>query len=132
MRAVCVNPAEVDKFWPLVSHLIRSAVDRRTADFATIERDVFSGDVLLWLAVQDHEIYGALVTRLHSANGRKFCTIVACGGHDIGRWLSLLPELEAFAKAEGCNAVVVVGREGWRRKLEGYAVSAIFLEKELN
>lgn len=132
MRAVCVNPATVAAVWPQVSLLIRSAVERgRMTDFECVERDVLSGDALLWLASQDHEIYGAAVTQLQKANGRKFCAIVACGGSNLDLWLSLIVDLETYARNEGCEAMMIFGREGWKRKLD-YTVSAVVLEKELN
>lgn len=132
MRAVCVNPATVAAIWPQVSPLIRAAIDRgRISDFDCVERDVLSGDALLWVATQDHEIYGAAVTQLQAANGRKFCAIVAAGGTEMDLCLAQIGEIEDYAREEGCEAMMIFGREGWRRKLKDYQQSAVVLEKEL-
>lgn len=132
MKALCVDPATVVAVWPQVSQLIRNAVERgRMTDFACVERDVLSGDALLWIAAQDHEIYGAAVTQLQKANGQKFCAIVAAGGTEMDSCLAQIGEIEAYARAEGCEAMMIFGREGWRRKLRDYTQSAVVLEKEL-
>ncbi len=120
-RAVCVDPRRVHEIWPAVEDRIRRAMERLGfSDYRELERKVRRGSALLWLAWDGSTVQAAAVTELHVANGRKYCTIVACGGRHMKRWLSLLGVLETFAKAEGCSATLVIGRPGWRRVLAGY------------
>ena len=62
--------------------------------------------------------------------------IYGCGNpgrQDDGLGPALVAELEAWARAEGCRRVLVIGRPGWERVLapEGYAPLARIIAKEL-
>jgi hypothetical protein len=130
--ALCIDPARVHHVWPLVAHLVRAAMRKgRLSEFDDVERGVRGGRMLLWVAADPRAIWAAAVTELHVVNGEKFCTIVACGGHDRGQWLHLLDGLESHAKAEGCAAMRVYGRRGWGKLLKDYRVTRLLLEKTL-
>jgi hypothetical protein len=47
------------------------------------------------------------------------------------QWLPLIAGIEKYAKAEGCKALRIFGREGWLRALDGYQKRAIVIDKEL-
>jgi hypothetical protein len=131
-QLVCVDPARVHAVWPHVDALIRAAMVR--ADIGKLEpvRDaVLQGRALLWLAWDGTRIAAAAVTELAQTEKRKFCVIVACGGADMSRWLDLLKPIEAFAKLEGCDAMRIIGREGWARVLPGYARTRAVIDKPL-
>jgi hypothetical protein len=138
---VCVDPARVHEAWPLVAPLIRRAAEwGDLSDIARIAHDLRNGSALLWLAwdprseprAGGEHIEAAAVTQLDIANGRKFCTVVACGGRGFQRWLSLIGTLERFAREEGCAGVRICGRRGWARVLPDYRLHSIILEKELD
>lgn len=131
MHCICVDPAHVDKIWPMVEGMLRQAMENGGGDFADIEGSVLGGQKLLWLAVDEVRIWAAAVTGLHGESGRKFAVIWACGGHEKSRWLSLKDELEKYAKAEGCESIQVIGRKGWARALPDYKLMKIVLEKRL-
>ena len=123
---VCVNPTDVQKVWPLARDLIRSAIERtKLSEFADVETDVLSGDQLLWLAISDH-VEAAATTHL----SRNVCTLTACSGHQMKRWLPLFERIEKYAKDEGCK-MRIYGRPGWQRVLNGYHVEHVILEKAL-
>jgi hypothetical protein len=126
---LCVNPADVAKTWPIARDLIRSAIERtELSDFADIEKDVLSGDQLLWLAISDR-VEAAATTHL----SRNVCTVTAVGGYQRERWLSLRSEIEKYAKNEGCHTIRAYGRKGWERVLanDGYRVEHVILEKQI-
>jgi hypothetical protein len=123
---VCVNPADVQKVWPLARDLICAAIERTDlSDFADIEKDVLAGDQLLWLAISDR-VEAAATTHL----SRNVCTITACSGHQRERWIPLLSRIEKYAKDEGCK-MRLYGRKGWERVLDGYRCEYVILEKAL-
>jgi hypothetical protein len=98
-------------------------------------------------------IAAAAVTELHQTEWRKVCVLIACGGasgrsrHSPRRrastpwcssramgarnWIGLLDEIEAYARAAGCEAVRLMGREGWQRLLPSYRRTGIVLERTL-
>jgi hypothetical protein len=115
-----------------VAPLVKAAIEKgRLTDFPEIERDVLAGRALLWIAWNGEKIKAAAVTELGVANGEKFCTIVACGGHDRSQWLHLLAVLEAYGEAEGCAAMRIYGRRGWLKLLPDYRTTRVLLEKKL-
>jgi hypothetical protein len=126
---LCVNPADVAKTWPIARDLIRSAIERtELSDFADIEKDVLSGDQLLWLAISDR-VEAAATTHL----SRNVCTVTAVGGYQRERWIALRAKIEKYAKDEGCHTIRAYGRKGWERVLanDGYRVEHVILEKAL-
>jgi hypothetical protein len=134
MHLVCVDPARAREAWLLAGDLIRRALERtKLGDFAVLERQVFDGHALLWLAWGDAGvgIKAAAVTQVTRVNGDKYCTIVACAGDERNRWLSLIEGLEAYARSCDCRAVRIIGRIGWRRVLPGYRTKALVLERAL-
>jgi hypothetical protein len=138
---VCVPPDKVALAWPSVRSLIFAAMKRGDlSSFGPVEDSVLRGDALLWLALTHEDgdsvrIDAAAVTELHRTEWRKVCVVVACGapsrGSDRRRWIRLLEGLEDFARAEGCSATRIIGRQGWARVLPSYQAKRIVLEKEL-
>jgi hypothetical protein len=126
-KLLCVDPAHVDKLWPIVSGLIKKAIDRGFLQFAEVEKSVLSGDWLLWLVVDSQQIRAALVTMLtHDA-----CEIVALSGFGAGDWIHLIKGIEKYARAEGRARVRIIGRKGWARLLPDYQQAAVVLERHL-
>jgi hypothetical protein len=131
-QLICIDPAQAHEFWPHVAPLIKAAMEKgRLSSFTDVEHSVRNGNALLWLAWNGEKIKAAAVTELGHANGEKFCTIVACGGHDRAQWLPLLPQLEAYGRAEGCAGMRIYGRRGWRKLLPAYRTTRVLLEKPL-
>jgi hypothetical protein len=128
---LCVSPQRMQEIWPHVSGLIRSAIERTgLSAFSDVEYDLLFGDALLWLAWSDH-IEAVAATTLNDTDAGKVCIITACGGTDMHRWLPLLDEIEAYAKAEGCKRTRIIGRKGWLRVLSGYQAKHVIMDKEL-
>lgn len=129
---VCVDPKQNEAFWPYVGPLLRPAIENvGLSDFDEIAAQILRGDALIWLAVDGAKIKAAASTVLQKVGRDKICVLTACGGNDMNEWLSLLGKIEAFAKAEGCKAMRILGRDGWLRALDGYRKKAIVIEKEL-
>jgi hypothetical protein len=129
---ICIDPAQAHEFWPHAASLIKAAMEKgRLSSYAEVEHAVRNGNALLWLAWDGEKIKAAAVTELTHANGEKFCTIVACGGRDRSQWLPLLADLEAYGRTQGCNAMRIYGRRGWRKLLPDYRTTRVLLEKEL-
>jgi hypothetical protein len=127
VELICVDPKRIAEFWPHARALIKTAIEKTDlSDFDDIERDVLSGDQLLWLAWSG-SIEAAATTHL----SRGVCTLTACAGHHRERWLPLFEKIEDYAKAEGCKSMRLYGRRGWERVLNGYRAEYVILEKAL-
>ena len=128
----CVAPTHVEMLWPYVEPLIQAAVEKQNlSDLAVVKHDLLNGGALLWIAWNGYDVKAAAVTQCALANGDKFCTITACGGHDSKEWLPLIHGLEVYAKQEGCRATRIMGRTGWKRMLPDYHEVGFILERTL-
>ena len=86
----------------------------------------------MWLAWTD-KAESVCVTQLENTSKGKHCHIWIMVGHNMETWVDLMPELEAWAKREGCNMMRHEARPGWSKILKqyGYRMPHVILEKEL-
>lgn len=128
----CVDPAQVERFWPLAERFIASAYKHNHQSVPDeLLTELRERRKLLWLAVDDNMLIGAIVTGIYDTIGGRTLKMLECGGESMPRWLHLHREIEDYAKAEGCGRVLIEGRLGWARKLEGYRPVGIVLEKRI-
>lgn len=129
---VCIDPARVSEIWPEVAPLLHCAIVKTgVSAWSPIECEILNGRSLLWVCRDGARILCAGATALERTDAGLICVIVACGGTEMHRWLPLLAKIEAYAKAEGCRATRIIGREGWGRLLDGYDVQSVILQREL-
>jgi hypothetical protein len=132
LNLVCVDPAKVHLFWPQVKSGVRLALERGVGGlFEETEKSVLSGVSLVWLAVNESGIRGVLITDLIRTDDGLQCEIVTLHGEGMKDWLRFLPDIEQFARNEGCTSIRVTGREGWSRILTDYDQIGVVLEKRL-
>lgn len=129
---LCIDPKQVGHFWPHIEPLLRPAIENvGLNNFEDIEESILIGCGLVWIA-WDEKIVAAASTTLERIGSDLICVLTACGGSGINEWLPLLNKIEEYAKAEGCKAMRIFGREGWLRVLDGYHKMAIVIEKDLS
>jgi hypothetical protein len=58
------------------------------------------------------------------------CDVMVCAGR-AEDWQTAFAPIEAYAESEGCDAMRIEGREGWKRIFPGYRLSSITLTKRL-
>ena len=127
----CVPPDRAAEYLDAVKGLVKPALENSLTDFEMVARAVSNGEMLLWLTWDGTRIYSATVTQLSVSNGKRFCTIVACGGFEMSRWIHLVDKIEQFARDEGCASIVIIGRLGWQKFMKKYKAKRVTLEKEL-
>jgi hypothetical protein len=131
---LCVAPTDCVGWWPHVERMIASALCRGNGGtpLAEVRDDLLAGRALLWVAWSPSEqaIIGAAVTAIVVQGSERRCELVAFAG-ELDRCRAMLPALERNAAAEGCSAMRIIGRSGWRRRLAGYAEPFVVLEKRL-
>jgi hypothetical protein len=115
-EVLCVDPAKVPELWPHVSDLVKRGLSYGSEDFEEVKEKVHSGLWLLWLVVEDLRIKGIVITALIG----NACEIIAAAGRDFIALIHLIRHLEAFARAEGRERMLITGRRGWLRVLKHY------------
>ncbi len=130
---VCVDPAEIERAWPLASDWIKAAFDTGMGDGSLLETRglLFGGNALLWLIVDESQVVGAVVTQVIREQAKKLCVIRALGGRGMKKWRHLIAKIEEYAAQQSCAAVRIYGRRGWQRVYPEYTQPWIALERKL-
>lgn len=124
-----VHHEDVPQIWPLLADLMKTLRERKEATLFNLEwtneeivRDLLDREKQLWLGTLDGQIEGFAITQVYYAGWKKICNIwvtVADTSCDL-EWDRLIPVIEDWAKnREGCHAVTLSGRVGWKRVLRG-------------
>ena len=123
---------EFDLVWkdaaPLLSKAIEYSDGKETIE--NLYQRVRARDMQLWV-VFSYEMEAALVTRIDQHPAKKVLSIPYLGGTGADRWLDNLGIIEDFAKAQGCEAVEIMGRKGWQKLLPDYDPIHVVIRKVL-
>jgi hypothetical protein len=119
----------------LLPHLQTSAQwTRGRATIDDILQMVLSGQMQLWAAHNERQIFGHVITEIKSYPRCKMLTIQYCA-MEPGMLEQVEDEMQSvaarFAKDAGCAGVEFVGRPGWRdtAKKYGYEVQSVMYQK---
>jgi hypothetical protein len=131
-KLAALHPKDVPWFWPIIKGLLYAAYLRTDlSNTLDLDDDVLRGDAVVWLALADGGIDAAAVTKLVRTDRHLVAVIMAVGGVNMERWIDHLGAIEQWAKREGAHSLRILGRKGWQRKLKGYRVSNVVLERSL-
>lgn len=132
VKLMCSPPDRAGDLWPACRDWIQAAYDE--AD-EIMPEDILARfanrTMLLWVVTIDNVLAAAMTTMIITKKSGKVYSMTACGGHDLKEWQAFHTKIEAHARAEGCIKVILEGRPGWGRALEGYKVARHVLEKVL-
>lgn len=99
-----------------------------THEWQDIVDGLASGHLQLWPAER-----GCIVTELTRYPRRLVCNCFL-GGGELDQLLDMHEAIEAWARAQGCSALTIAGRLGWKRPLErhGWEPLHMSMKKELS
>ena len=124
-------------YGPQITAAMRKLRERFPED-ATMEsmaRDMFSGEIQLWLMLEDEQFKGVVFTAVKEVPATGYKTVVVTGlaGEDGVDLCGHISAIEAWATEIGAKSVTPVGRQGWKRPLAklGYAVDRVTYRKDL-
>jgi hypothetical protein len=127
MQVSLVPPELAEGLWPRIfPHLSRAA----EYTYGRYEpEDIFdavvSGEVHLWVVLDDEDIIGVTVTRLWQYPRKKCLDLVFLAGNGGFSWKDeMLSVLQSWARDNGCDVIEASGRTGLARafKDDGYRV----------
>jgi len=130
-----IQPAELDRFWPVAAPLLARGLTHGTGyrwTLPALRWSIAENRRYLWLTWPGADC--AVITQIEEYPAAKVLQILWVCGRLPRSWRSILGTLERWAEAKGCSEVETGGRFGWERQLaeEGYAaVPWIVLRKEL-
>lgn len=110
-----------------LSQVERAVAYQDTHTLSDVARAIIDGHAQHWRG-QKSEI----VTEIKLFPQMKVCRIWLAGG-DMDELVNvMLPDVEAWAKENGCARVEIAGRKGWKRALPDYREPYAVLQKELS
>lgn len=101
-------------------HISRALELQTTHHLEDVEQMVSDGMAQVWECSD-----GAAVTEIIQYPRERWLTIWLTGGNMENLFLTCLPDIEAFARSERCQKVVVGGRKGWKKALSPHGYSEI-------
>lgn len=132
-----VHPEDIDLYWIVMLPHLRMACERvatSTTPGQFYER-IKNRSMMGWVIYEIDKPVPTLataVTSLRETNEGLTSVIEAVGGEHFDAWREpIMAEFERMAKEHGVVRVEIEGRQGWQRKLPGYKVVRVVMEKVL-
>ena len=99
-----------------------------------ILRFVLNGQMQLWVAHQEGQVYGHVITEIKDYPRCKMLIVQYCAGEEDHMQYAedeMFDLLDRFAKDAGCAGVEFVGRPGWRKQANkyGYSIQSVMYQK---
>jgi len=118
-----VTPETWAKAKPLIEAAIRRGLPTHNAE--DVRKAIEAKTMRLWCHGET-----AIVTEMVQFPRLKACRVVFVGGRMVDVE-EMKPDIEDWARSEGCAFMLAGGRKGWVRALPDYSVSAHLLAKEI-
>jgi hypothetical protein len=119
-----------DDEWARCAPWLEAALDHagRTHALADVKAAIDRGEARLWPGAAS-----ALVAAVEQDPGERRLLVWLAGGERRELEDEVLPQVEAWGRAQHCRRVLVIGRAGWERTLKpkGYAPLARIIAKDL-
>ena len=135
LRADLVDPNDLPKLWPQLEPLIEEACRWSDGQFSVlgVVDGIRDGRFRLVAFFERDKVQSALVLTVSEFQTRKrILEVLLASGTAMREWMKLEHELIAYAKAAGCSAIRMIGREGLQKALTTWKRTAIVLEREID
>ena len=128
-----VQPDQYLEAWPYIEKYMAEAAKYTFGRFTApdILEYLKTRPQQLWLAVEDNEIYGAVVTEIMVYPRMNSLVMHFTGGKQLPKWKNgMLSVLQQFAKDNNCSTIESYGRPGWEKvfKRDGYTTPFVYYE----
>ena len=134
-QALPVRSIDVDTVWPQVLPFVERALAAGDGGHAPedVRRLCRGHDAQLWLGVGVGGLEMVAVTEIRVLPRRRIARIWLLAGLDARGWIDeRLAAIEDWARTERCDAIELVGRKGWLRRLPaGWAHTQVVMRKDL-
>ena len=134
MEVSVVLPEHIEAVWPNIEQYMSGAAQYTYNRFTAgdIKKGLINSPQQLWIAYDEGEIYGAVVTEVFSYPLMKALIMHFTGGKKLMRWKKpMLELLQRFAKDHGCSVIESYGRPGWEKVFKNDGYKEVFKFYEL-
>ncbi len=129
MNLIFIPLWDIDLHWATAAPLLAKPLAKQHAmTLESVREDCRRGKFHLWLIPEQV----AFVTEIQQFPAERIAMIVLCGGSGLEEWSTSADEtLTRYAQAMGCQALMIVGREGWSRVMPAYKIQDVIMRKDL-
>ena len=132
-----VTTDEIDQQWDDLEPHISAGLEYANGELESddIYRQIKNNQVVPVVVMEKGKILAVVTLEVVKKPKKKILAIVTAGGRDMDLWLdAILDTAEILAEEQGCEAIYVAGRPGWKRLLEpkGYDLSYTVLTRTLH
>ena len=126
---------QIEPVWHKIRPLIADAVTHSDGKYEVLDilSALLARDMQAWAITKGDEIVAIVITEIINYPRKKECRVLAVDGEGAKEWVHLVSEIEAWAKANGCQSIEPIARPGWEKLMKplGYKRTHIILSKEL-
>lgn len=130
-----INPNELPRVWQEVQPLLAEACRWSGEQFnlTSVVDGALDGSFQIAAFVEDDRIQSILVLTVSQfPTGKRILEVLLASGSAMRGWMKHEDELLSHAKASGCSAVRMIGREGLQKALSTWKRTAVVLEREID
>jgi len=116
IKVSMVPPDHVFQCWDKVEKYLEGAAQYTHGRYEVgdILDCITDYDHTLWIAFDDEEIKGAVVTNIMTYPRKKYLSLVFCGGVELDEWKDdMLKLLQCWAYDNNCDGIEATARPGW-------------------
>lgn len=130
-----IQRTEIDSVWGEVRPWISQACKTSRGKFSVddIHEGLMTGEDQLWIW-KTATAFAVVISRISNYPGQRVCFLRIVTGRNMHEWYEAgLATVEAWAKANGCQAMELHARPGWEKFLScrGYDKTHVILERAL-
>ena len=132
-KVALVNSEDIELVWDEVIPLVEKALSHAEGELipSDIRKHLDTGDLRLWVALEDKDIIASMVTEIIQYPRKKIVRVITVAGKDMSMWYDFLPMLEGYAVRNGCSSLEAWTRKGMTRKLKDWKHSYDIITKDL-
>jgi len=133
MRAHLLAPEDVAYVWEEVVPLLARVVPHTEGELEPDDyiEPLTHGDMQLWVVIENKHVNAALVTQIISYPQKRILRLISLAGDNFQEIKDFLEMVEVFALKNGCTALEMWGRKGWKKLLSDWKDSYIVYTKDL-
>jgi len=133
MRAHLLEPEDVAYVWEEVVPLLARVVPHTEGELEPDDyiEPLTHGDMQLWVVVENKHVNAALVTQIIPYPQKRILRLISLAGDNFQDIKDFLEMVEVFALKNGCTALEMWGRKGWKKLLSDWKDSYIVYTKDL-
>ena len=133
MRAHLLEPEDVAYVWEEVVPLLARVAPHTEGEMEPDDyiEPLTHGDMQLWVVVENKHVNAALVTQIIPYPQKRILRLISLAGDNFQDIKDFLEMVEVFALKNGCTALEMWGRKGWKKLLSDWKDSYIVYTKDL-